>query len=346
MDAVDTIMRAATRTPGRRLNVLSAAAHERAQSPFAGVNATFWLARGQQHVKRWNPTYAPLPDNHVELPEGTDDDPKAPPDVVFDVVLSHHRFGMTQIMRRWAARYHLPLVVIEHTFPRPDWSPDYLKQVKQVRGDVSVFISSASRTAWGYTPDEAVVVEHGLDSDTFRPTAPPSARPNVVLTVANDFVNRAYCLGYDLFREATRGLPVMVVGATPGLSEPARDIPELVGKYNQAGIYLCPATSSPIPMSLLESMACGCAVVAVSQGLVPEVVRDGETGLLVPPDAVAMRKALDRLMGDSALKDRLGAAARAEVMRRFSLGRFRSEWETVLRAAAEIPFTGTFGGQT
>ena len=72
-------------------------------------------------------------------------------------------------------------------------------------------------------------------------------------------------------------------------------------------------------LSLLEAMQAGCAIVATRIDGIPEDVADGEIGLLVAPDDPgALRDALARLLGDAALRARLGAAARATFERRFS----------------------------
>jgi glycosyltransferase involved in cell wall biosynthesis len=71
------------------------------------------------------------------------------------------------------------------------------------------------------------------------------------------------------------------------------------------------------PTKLFEYFAMGRAVVASAIGQVAEIITDGETGLLVRPgDAGALAAALARLADDSLLRARLGAAARAEAVRR------------------------------
>jgi glycosyltransferase involved in cell wall biosynthesis len=68
------------------------------------------------------------------------------------------------------------------------------------------------------------------------------------------------------------------------------------------------------PLKLFEYMACGVPVVAAALGQIAEIVRDGETGLLYPPDDVdALIGACDRLLSDPALRRRLGEAAAKEV---------------------------------
>ena len=77
-------------------------------------------------------------------------------------------------------------------------------------------------------------------------------------------------------------------------------------------------------MSVLEAMAAGLPVVASDVGGISELVVDGETGLLVPPgDAPALTRALAWLLEDRARRRRLGDAARARVVRDFSLDAFR-----------------------
>jgi glycosyltransferase involved in cell wall biosynthesis len=64
------------------------------------------------------------------------------------------------------------------------------------------------------------------------------------------------------------------------------------------------------PLSLLQAMASGCAVVATAVGGVPEIVRDGREGILVGPgDPRALASALDRLRMDHTLRERMSTAA-------------------------------------
>ena len=67
----------------------------------------------------------------------------------------------------------------------------------------------------------------------------------------------------------------------------------------------------PLSLAAVEAMACGRPVVASATGGLPEVVIDGETGLLVPAgDVGALRDALRALLSDPVLRRRLGEAAR------------------------------------
>lgn len=86
-----------------------------------------------------------------------------------------------------------------------------------------------------------------------------------------------------------------------------------------ARAFILPSYAEGLPMALLEAMAHGIPVVATPVGGVPQVVRDGETGLLVAAgDAAALAAALARLDGDPVLRSRLGIAGRELVSRQFN----------------------------
>jgi glycosyltransferase involved in cell wall biosynthesis len=77
--------------------------------------------------------------------------------------------------------------------------------------------------------------------------------------------------------------------------------------------------SELLGLSVLEAMASGTPVVASSIGGLPEIVRDGQTGFLVPPgDIDALHDRLGHVLGDPALARRLGDNARQDVQARFT----------------------------
>jgi glycosyltransferase involved in cell wall biosynthesis len=77
-----------------------------------------------------------------------------------------------------------------------------------------------------------------------------------------------------------------------------------------------------IPNAILEAMAMAVPVVSTPISGIPEVVRDGETGVLVPPaDPVALADALARLLASPALRAELGARGRELVTAEFDITR-------------------------
>ena len=95
---------------------------------------------------------------------------------------------------------------------------------------------------------------------------------------------------------------------------------ELARLYGEAEVAVVPSLYEGFSLPAIEAMSCGVAVVATTGGALPEVVgRDGETGLLVPPDDPgALAAAIGRLLDDPALRARLGAAGRRRVVSTFT----------------------------
>jgi glycosyltransferase involved in cell wall biosynthesis len=90
-----------------------------------------------------------------------------------------------------------------------------------------------------------------------------------------------------------------------------------------------------IPVALMEAMAAGVPVVASRLSGIPELVRDGETGLLVPErDPVALASAMDRLARDPVLAARLAEAGRRAVLEDHDLSRNVARLRALLTGAA------------
>ncbi|HUR39423.1 MAG TPA: glycosyltransferase family 4 protein, partial [Planctomycetota bacterium] len=118
------------------------------------------------------------------------------------------------------------------------------------------------------------------------------------------------------------------------LAGPRRDIPDILAASD---IVALPSRfGEGCPNALLEAMAAGKPVVAARTGGIPEVVVDGETGLLVPRENLdALRAALLRLAGDPALRARMGAAGRERVEREFSAERVVKDYEALYSELTE-----------
>ncbi|NOX57984.1 MAG: glycosyltransferase family 4 protein [Planctomycetes bacterium] len=105
--------------------------------------------------------------------------------------------------------------------------------------------------------------------------------------------------------------------------------PRLVDRYREADILVNPSLSESFGMSLIEAMACGTCVVAAKSGGMPEIVKHGETGLLVEPDAPsALADAMCELLSDPNRRNRMGAAGRARVLETFT-------WDRIAAKVAE-----------
>jgi len=97
---------------------------------------------------------------------------------------------------------------------------------------------------------------------------------------------------------------------TPGWIGPD----EREGLLRKSSIYILPSSAEGLPIGLLEAMSFGLPVVTTPIGGIPDVIENGRNGLLIPPDdPEALSSALQTLIGDFELRQRLGRAARDTV---------------------------------
>jgi glycosyltransferase involved in cell wall biosynthesis len=113
------------------------------------------------------------------------------------------------------------------------------------------------------------------------------------------------------------------------------DVPSLLRGFD---LFVLPSVSEGLPITILEAMAAGKAVIATEVGGVPELVEHGVTGLLVPPrDPTALGAALISLLGDRPRRSAMGRSGRQRLARAFNAERMVAEtdalFQRLLRAA-------------
>lgn len=97
------------------------------------------------------------------------------------------------------------------------------------------------------------------------------------------------------------------------------DMPEV---YAQSALVCLPSYREGLPKALLEAASCGRAIVATDVPGCREIVAHGDNGLLVPPrDAAALAEAMATLLGDAAMRARMGARGRERAIAEFADGR-------------------------
>jgi D-inositol-3-phosphate glycosyltransferase len=193
-----------------------------------------------------------------------------------------------------------------------------------------------------------VVIPGGVDLDRFTALPRPMARERLALAPTSKvvlFVGRIQRLkGLEvLLRAFTRlndlDAQLLIVGGRPGTSPESREITrlqhlaarlgiaerthflgavaheELPTYYSAADVSVMPSSYESFGLVAVESLACGTPVVATRVGGLRSIVRDGETGLLVPwRDAELFAERLRRVLTDDSLRAQLAGNARASVL--------------------------------
>lgn len=305
-----------------KYNIITFDTHERFQTELAKTGHNFYAFR-YDNCKIWNETFSKIPDNYYIMPNNT-----IPNGIDFDFILSQSKFGQLQVAKQIQSAFKIPIISVEHTVPTKDLNPQQVEMMKSLRGDINVFITEYARSEWGY---DGQIVENSIDYETFKPLNLINDQ-KYILTVANDFVKRDYCLNYKGWQRITEGLPVKLVGDTPGLSKASESIEDLVKEYNSCAVYLNTSTESQLPTVLLEAMACGKPVVTTATCSIPSFVKHGENGFL-SNDESALRKYLELLLENDELREKMGKKAREIITQRFSHERFINSWNNVFNKA-------------
>ena len=303
-----------------KYNILTFNAHERYQTQLAKTGHNFY-SFNHEEGKDWYEGHGKMPENCYQLGRNNI------PNIVFDMILSHSKFGQYQIAQKINDTLQIPLISLEHTLPIPQWPQETLSQFLSMKGDYNIFITNYSKGKWGMDGD---VIEHSVDTNLFKPDH--DADRSKILTVAHDFIKRDYALNYQGWERITKDLDRVVVGETEGLSSQSESVEDLVKSYQNALVYINPSVLSPVPTSMLEAMSCGCAIVTTETCEIPNFIEHGVNGF-ISNNEEDLRSYCEQLLEDKPLAAKMGAEARKTIEEKFSEQEFITKWNNVFDRA-------------
>jgi glycosyltransferase involved in cell wall biosynthesis/O-antigen/teichoic acid export membrane protein len=207
---------------------------------------------------------------------------------------------------------------------------------------------------WGVNRDRVRVIHNAIDPSTPDTVEGRARSPVRTIVTVGRLVKWK---GVDDLIRVVRALPpdvqLSIVGDGPeeqrlrdlagtlGIASRVRFLGRLersrtLATVSASDVFVLNSTYEGLPHVVLEAMQCGVPVVATAAGGTGEVVRDGETGLLVPPqDVAALEAALVRILSDESLRRSLGAAGQAAVRQFFAPERMVDETVRELGTVAE-----------
>lgn len=215
-------------------------------------------------------------------------------------------------------------------------------------------------TEWS---DKVLVIHCGVDADVFSPDGPPAhGSPELsILCVGTLDVRKGQdhlIAACEILARRGVAFHCRIVGGAGNRSALAARIaasgldglievlgwrtrPQVAELMRAADVVVAPSVpmgdgrQEGIPVTLMEAMSTGLPVVASRMSGIPELVEDGQTGLLVPPgDPEALAGALEKLDASADLRRRLGSAAREKVVREFELHSNAAEVVRYIKAVA------------
>ncbi len=241
---------------------------------------------------------------------------------------------------------------------------------------VSAAMKQDVQTLYGVRPQKVRVIHNGIDLQEYRPRPDPAvlaahgirADLPYVLFVGRITRQKGILHLVNAVRHFHEGVQVVLCAGAPDTPEIASEMTraverartesphpivwiqemlpkaQVIALYSHAAIFVCPSVYEPFGIINLEAMACETPVVASAVGGIPEIVDHGETGLLVPPEAIGpadvepkhpeqfsrdLAAAVNVLLDDPALRASMAGNARARVEQKFS-------WTSIARQTLEL----------
>jgi glycosyltransferase involved in cell wall biosynthesis len=211
-------------------------------------------------------------------------------------------------------------------------------------------LAAALRRAYWWNPPRSIALTYGFDTSPFHPV--PPVQPARLISIGRVTWDKGVLPMLEVFaRLKTRTAGLEVIG--PGSDKVRRTLlkratelgvqdryslpgaaqnEELPAHLAGATAFLFPSTHAEgLGKVVLEAMAAGVPVVAYRLPVLEGIIDDGVTGFLVPMRSVAeMADRVDRLIGDPALVQQMGAAARRKIEADFSPAIINVRWQALL----------------
>lgn len=213
----------------------------------------------------------------------------------------------------------------------------------------------------GVGADRIFDIQNAVDTDRFRPAATPvelDARFQDQIRTLDTDLQLGFVGGLQPSKglddlaaamdRATDDLGLIVAGDGPERARlerlfgprarflgpvPYEQVPAV---YHELDVFVLPSHTEGLPRVILEAQATATPAVATRVGGVPEVIEDGETGLLCDPgQPESLRRAIERLATDDTKRERLGDNGRESVAESFSWEQMYDRYETSLSEVVE-----------
>ncbi|HEY9007360.1 glycosyltransferase [Ohtaekwangia sp.] len=266
-------------------------------------------------------TTFPFGDNVIEVPVGQ------VKDIVIDCILfqTNRNYLADQYEILSEEQRGLPAIYLEHDPPQR--VPTDTQHVVNSQTVTLVHVTPFNALMWDNNGTPTAVIDHGV----IAPAVSYTGDIPRGIVVINNLSERGRRLGYDIFHEVRKHVPLDLVGMNTeicgGLGEVLHpQLPAFISRYR---FFFNPIRYTSLGLAVLEAMMIGIPVVGLATTEMVTVIRDCESGFL-HTDIYYLIDRMKELIENPALARRLGTAGRHAAMNRFSIERFVRDWEELI----------------
>lgn len=252
----------------------------------------------------------------------------------FDVILfqSHQNYLKDQFDVLSETQRNLPKIYLEHDPPR-EHPTDTVHPVNDPETLV-VHVTDFNRLMWDCRQSPTAVIDHGV-------FCPEGVRYTGTLekgvVIVNNIQKRGRRLGFDIYNEAKKTLPLDLVGMgwqeAGGMGEvPHSELPSFTSQYR---FFYNPIRYTSLGLSICEAMMVGLPVIGLATTELATLIKNDVSGFISNRPSELIDAARE-VMRDKRLADKWSEGARKTARERFSMDRFVNDWSNCLTKVTSV----------
>jgi glycosyltransferase involved in cell wall biosynthesis len=240
----------------------------------------------------------------------------------FDCILFQHKenYLVDQYQILSEEQRDLPKIFLEHDPPREH--PTDMPHVVMDPSVLIVHVTNFNRLMWNNNGIKSIVIEHGI----VDPEVTYKGDIEKGIVVINDLPERGRLLGFDIFKEIRKKIPIDLIGMNTsehGLGEVLHpQLPEFISQYR---FFFNPIRYTSFGLAVIEAMMIGIPVVGMATTEMPAVF-NGKNGI-VHNDPEYLVKQMKNLLENKETAINIGIAGRVTAKKNFNINRFTADWE-------------------
>ncbi|MBU9713313.1 glycosyltransferase family 4 protein [Evansella tamaricis] len=211
---------------------------------------------------------------------------------------------------------------------------DFLDFICRFRG-INAWSEEITNTFSPYIPIYKTRI--GINSELF--TTSKNHTKNKLFTVGwvgrIDKKNYRNLKGYDIVLEAIKGANIKLDIRTFKEKKVSRD--EMVSFYHGLDCFVCSSESEGLPNPVLEAASCGVPIISTNVGIVPELIKHNQNGLIVSRNAASIRKAILDLKRNPSKRKKFSKNIRRTIKEQWTWDHCKQEWEQFFQTLASNP---------